>query len=82
MNPVNRLLSRNISAGQITGYVMANLVGLTIVLTALQFYRDITADSGTPDSFITRDYLIISPRVSGLGSLAGQVAGFSEAEIS
>ena len=82
MNPVNRLLSRNISAGQITGYVMANLVGLTIVLTALQFYRDITADSGTPDSFITRDYLIISPRVSGLGSLGGQVAGFSEAEIS
>ena len=38
-----RLLKRNISAGQLIGYAVANFVGLSIVLTAIQFYRDVTA---------------------------------------
>lgn len=70
-HPLNRLLRRNISAGQIAGYALANLVGLTIVLTAIQFYRDITSVATAEDSFISSDYLIISKKVSGLGNLMG-----------
>lgn len=81
MNPVNRLLRRNVSAGQITGYILANLAGMAIVLTALQFYLDISADADSDDTFITRDYLIISKRVEGLGSLAGATVDFSDSEI-
>lgn len=65
MNPVSRLLRHNVSPSQIIGYALANLVGLAIVLTAIQFYRDVTSAGadGEADSFISPDYLIISKRV-------------------
>lgn len=66
MNPVNRLLRRNISSGQIAGYALANLVGLAIVLTGLQFYRDVRSVQDGGESFIPEDYMIISKRVDGL----------------
>ncbi|MDE5673273.1 MAG: ABC transporter permease [Duncaniella sp.] len=84
-NIVWRLLRRNISAGQIAGYALANLVGLAIVLTAIQFYRDVTTVWDDEDSFISKDYLIISKKVSGLGSFMGgdgESTRFSEEEIS
>lgn len=70
-NPIRRLLRRNISAGQIAGYAVANLVGLLIVLTAIQFYRDVTSVSQAEDSFVSDDYLIISKRVEGVQGLVG-----------
>lgn len=80
-----RLLRRNISIGQLTGYAVANLVGLAIVLTAVQFYRDVTSAWNDEDSFISRDYIIISKRVnSGLGALFGgnkASKGFSAEEM-
>lgn len=84
-NIVWRLLRRNISAGQIAGYAVANLVGLAIVLTAIQFYRDVTSVWDDEDSFISKDYVIISKKVSGLGGFTGGPSGsgtrFSEEEI-
>lgn len=83
-NTVWRLLRHNISAGQLAGYALANLAGLAIVLTAIQFYRDITSAWSADDSFISRDYLIISRKVSTVGSLFGASsgsAGFSDADI-
>ncbi len=82
-NAVWRLLRRNISAGQLIGYALANLVGLAIVLTALQFYRDVTGVFSADDSFISRDYLIISKKVDGINLVAGSDTdpnAFSEAE--
>ena len=79
-----RLLRRNISVGQLAGYALANLAGLAIVLTAVQFYRDVTSVWEGEDSFISRDYMIISPKVSGIGSLLGgsASAGFGAEDIS
>ena len=37
---VSKLLRKNISPAQILGYALANLVGLSIIMTALQFYAD------------------------------------------
>lgn len=74
-----RLLRRNISAGQLLGYGLANLVGLAIVLTAIQFYRDVTGAWEQDDSFISRDYLIVSKRIDGVtGLLGGAGAGANE----
>jgi len=81
-NPVTRLLRRNISAGQLAGYALANLTGLAIVLTAIQFYRDVSSATAGEDSFISRDYMIVSKRVDGLGSLVGGTLDFSPSEIS
>lgn len=80
-----RLLRRNISAGQIIGYALANFVGLAIILTAVKFYNDLNSTYGSDgnDSFFSRDYSIISKRVTGLGDFLGQGenADFSAAEI-
>ncbi len=81
-----RLLRKNISAGQIIGYALANLVGLTIVITALQLYRDVTRgwEGDGTDAMISRDYLIVSKRVEGVSGLFGSSTvstGFSPADI-
>lgn len=66
------------------GYAVANLIGLAIVVTAFQFYRDIRGvfdDKG--DSILQHDYVSLSHRVGGFGSLASSTAtgGFTDAEI-
>lgn len=81
-NLVWRLMRKNISVWQIAGYAIANFIGLSIVLTALQFYRDSTAGPADEnDAFINNDYLIVSKRVSEIGSLVGSSYAFSEEEI-
>lgn len=75
---IHRLLNRNISIAQIIGYAVSYLVGLTIVLTALAFYNDITTDS---DKSVAEDYYVISKKVSGLNTLMGSSVDFSEDEI-
>ena len=81
-NPVNRLLRKNISVGQIAGYAIANFVGLAILLTALQFYRDTTAaENEAEDSFISRDYMIVSKHVSDVNTLKGKVSVFTDDDI-
>jgi hypothetical protein len=80
-NLVWRLLRRNISVGQIIGYALANLVGLSIVLTALQFYRDATAPSADgEEAFFRSDYMVISKKVSEVGNLFGGSTTFSDQE--
>lgn len=76
-----RLLRHNISPGQLIGFGAANLVGLVIVLTAMQFYRDVTTVWDADDSFISKDYAIISKKVGMAGSLLGGKADFSAEEI-
>ncbi len=67
-----KLLRKNISAGQMAGYAVANLAGLMIVISSLQFYFDISsATSSDDDNLIAENYLIISKRVDGFGSLTG-----------
>ncbi|MDE6320722.1 MAG: ABC transporter permease [Muribaculaceae bacterium] len=74
-----RLLRRNISAGQIAGFAAANLVGMIIVLTALQFYRDVTSVINTEDNMLTQDYIVLSRKVKDVSF--GKSTGFSVADI-
>lgn len=77
-----RLLRRNISRRQIAGYAIANLIGLSILMVALQFYRDVTAPTATGEEpFINRDYMIVSKQVSDFGPLLGQSTTFSAEDI-
>lgn len=81
-SPVWALLRCNISTWQITGFAVANFVGLTIILSALQFYFDAlpaTHPTGEVENLLSRDFLVISKRVHGL-TMASK--GFSADEIS
>lgn len=81
MNLTNRLLRRNLSIPQIVGFALANLLGLAIVMAAIQFYRDATAATSDSDSFISPEYLIVSKKVEGLGSIIGSKVDFSPEDI-
>lgn len=69
MKPLNQLLRRNISIAQLLGYALANITGLTLVAAAVQFHADADTVIESDDSFISRDYMVISRKVSGLGGL-------------
>lgn len=77
-----KLLKKNISVGQIAGYSLASLIGLSIVLCAVKFYSDVSSAFNDDDSFISKDYLIISKQVTAAGTLGfGGQTTFSKAEI-
>lgn len=61
------LLKRNVSKGQLIGYVLSNALGLTVVLTGIMFYLDSSHSSGKNDSFFSRDYIVVSKKVEGVG---------------
>lgn len=76
-----RLLRRNISAGQIAGYALATLVGLSIVLCAVRFYGDVSSAFNTDDGILSKDYMVISKRVSVLNTVGrGGETFFTPAE--
>lgn len=60
---VRRLLRRNVSVAQTCGYAFASLVGLSIVLCAIQFYRDASGIFGTDGSVSSRDFMVVSKQI-------------------
>lgn len=77
-----KLLRKHISAGQLIGFSIANLIGLTIVILAVQFYNDVRPIFDDEESFIRRDYLIITQKVSGVGAMLGNSSEFTDDAIS
>lgn len=76
-----QLLRRNLSIGQMAGYALANLVGLAIVVSAVKFYCDVRSGADGEDPYVTKDYIVISRSVTGLGGLLGTDSGFSSDDI-
>lgn len=76
-----RLLRQNISAWQLAGFSVASLVGLAIVTVALQFYCDVKPLLTGEDSFMRRDYIVITRQIQGMGSLLGAGTAFQEDDI-
>ena len=62
-NPVWKLLKRNVSVAQLSGFAVANLLGLAIVMTAVQFYRDVDK-ALSPDTSVGSDYVVLSKQVN------------------
>lgn len=57
-----KLLRRHISIGQLTGFFLANLFGMMIVLLSVQFYRDVLPVFTQGDSFMKKDYIIATKK--------------------
>ena len=75
-----KLLRQHVSVAQLVGFALANLCGMVIVLVSVQFYKDVLPVFTQGDSFMKKDYLIVSKRVSTLGSVVGRSSTFSSAE--
>ena len=76
-----KLLKQHVSPSQLLGFSLANVCGMVIVLLAVQFYRDILPVFTQGDSFLKGDYLVISKKVSTLGTLVGKETTFSSGDI-
>lgn len=81
MKLVWKLLRRHISLPQLAGFFLANLCGMAIVLLSVQFYKDVLPVFTSGDSFIKKDYIIVSKRVSTLGSFVGKSKTFTEQDV-
>lgn len=76
-----KLLRSHLSVAQTVGFALAGVVGMTVVLTALQAYRDVMPIFRAPDSFVRGDYLVLSKRVGTLQTFGLGSGGFSEEEL-
>lgn len=81
MKLVWKLLRQHISIGQLAGFFLANLFGMMIVLLSVQFYKDVIPMFTEGDSFMKKDYLIATKKISTLGSFAGKSNTFSNKDI-
>lgn len=73
-----QLLKRNISKGQLLGYSLANVVGLTVVLVGFMFFLDSRHNADSQEPFFSNDYAVMSKRVDGIGF---DPVNFSEEDI-
>lgn len=86
MSTLSRLLIRNVSKGQTLSYLLANFIGLTIILCALQLHADLSpamdTDSREDDlSYFGNDYLVITKRLGTLSALGMGESRFNVKEI-
>ncbi len=72
------LLRRNISKGQLIGYAIANVVGLSVILIGILFYCDSQNNNANEDKFFSNDYIVLSKVVDGIGFAP---ISFSEEDI-
>jgi len=78
---VFKLLSRQVNAWQMAGFLLANLCGMTIILSAIQFSSDVMPLFTNGDSFMRPGQLVVNKRVSALRTIYGTSPVFSEDEI-
>lgn len=76
-----KLLRQHISISQLVGFFLANLCGMVIVLLSIQFYKDVVPAFTDEDGFMKADYLILSKKVSTVGSFMGNSVTFDTDEI-
>ena len=70
-----KLLKKHVSKSQMFGFAMANIIGLTIVLLGVQFYQDVRNIFADEDSFMRKDYLVVTKRVGELNAIATMMGG-------
>ena len=77
----NKLLRKHINVWQMAGFTMANLLGMAIVLTAVQFFADLKPLMTGNDSFMQAGHIVVTKKVSSLGTITGASHSFTQAEI-
>lgn len=81
MRLIWKVLRQNISIGQLCGFVLANIIGLTIIVLGLQLYRDIQPIMTDKAGFMKPDYMVVSKNVSTEAALFGEKPSLSMQDI-
>ena len=76
-----KLLRKHISPSQLIGFSLASLVGLTIVILAVQFHQDVRSIFKDEDSFLRKDYMIITREVSTASTVLQGSNDFAASDI-
>lgn len=76
-----KLLRRHVSVSQLAGFFLANLLGLVVVLMGIQFYHDVVPLFTEGDSFLKKEYVVVSKKVSTIGTFVGRDNTFSPSEV-
>ena len=76
-----KLLRRHISPSQLIGFSLASLVGLTIVILAVQFHQDVKPLFKDEDSFLRKDFMIITREVSTASTVLQGSNEFTASDI-
>lgn len=76
-----KLLRQPLNPWQLAGFTLANFCGLAIVIASVQAYSDIMPLFTGADSFIQPGHIVVSKRVTTMGTLAGSSTAFSPAEV-
>lgn len=81
MKSLWKLLRQHISPAQLTGFFLSGIIGMTIILTGVQLYKDLIPIFGGGESFIKKDYLIVTKNIHALHTLFGNNNSFTPAEV-
>lgn len=81
MKLIWKIIRQHLSISQLISFLLANIIGLTIICLALQLYQDIKPAFDTQSGIIKPDFLIVSKPVSTLRTIIGSKPDFSEKEI-
>jgi hypothetical protein len=78
---MKKLLRKNINKGQLIGYAVSSLIGLSIIMLAVMFYMDVRPILGDDaEDELSRDYITLTKPV-GMVSMPGDKTSFSDDEV-
>ncbi len=81
MNLIWKLLRSHISKSQLSGFFLANLLGLTIVLLGYQFYTDVLPCFVGDDGFMANNNVVLTKKVRSSSVVSGESNLFDDADI-
>lgn len=81
MKLIWKLLKQNINRPQLVGFFFANMVGMTIVLIAIQFYLDINPVLSGKETLFKDDYITVTKEIGLLNTLSSKSTAFTSDEI-
>ena len=78
---IYKLLLAKSNPLQLIGFMLANVVGVAIILFGVRAFRDVEAFFSHPDGVISNSYVVITHGVVKVGGVSEGKNSFSEAEI-
>ena len=81
LNLLRKLLSHNINALQLAGFALANLLGMMIVVLAVQFFFDVRPLFKEGDGLMAPTRIVVAKHISSLRTVTKTPPSFTDEDI-
>lgn len=81
MRLIWKVLRQHLSVGQLIGFVLANIIGLSIIVLGIQLYCDLEPVVTNKAGFMKPDYIVVTKPVTTFDALSGGKTAFTREEI-